>query len=86
VGSAAVSMSRFVAARAELCGVQLARDAQVDLSVGEVRESAIGVCLQVDPYDPERLTDRVRFADNDVNLQTTTLPVPGASDPVSDPP
>ena len=74
-------MSRFVVARAELCGLQLARGGQVDLADGEVREHAIGVCVQVDDYDLDRLG--VRFVDNGVNLQATSLPVPEPAAPAA---
>ena len=45
---------------------------------GDVFGSAIGACVQVDGYDVDRLTNDVRYFDNETNLQATTLPVPEA--------
>ena len=72
----ALSLNRFVVSGSDLCGVLLAQNGAVDLAEGQVRDNTIGVCLQVDPYDTDRLTAGVSFLDNGVNLQSTTLPVP----------
>jgi hypothetical protein len=48
----------------------------LELLDGEVRQNTIGACLQVDGHDTSRLTERVRFVDNGVNLQSTDLPIP----------
>ena len=74
-------MTRFVVARAEACGVILARNGQVDLSDGELSEHPIAVCLQVPGYARSRLFDNVRLRDNGRDIQETDLPVPEPSDP-----
>jgi len=81
---ASLSASRFVVARSALCGAQVALDGSMDLSNGEVRGSPIGVCLQVSGYDLDRLTGGVGFVDNEVNLDSTTLPVPETAAAVPD--
>ncbi|MCZ7686329.1 MAG: hypothetical protein M5U28_49210 [Sandaracinaceae bacterium] len=73
-----LGFSRFSIARAHLCGVQVAREGELDLADGEVAESAIGVCLQVEGYDVGRLTDAVRYRDNGATIEATTFPVPDA--------
>lgn len=72
-----LDLAAFEVESSDVCGVMLANDAQADLTAGEVRGQPIGVCLQIDGYDTSRLTNRVRFLDNGVNLDATTLPVPG---------
>lgn len=81
VGAAAfyggvLDMERFEVRRSDLCGVQVALDGQLALRDGVIAESRIGACVQVDGYDLARLTDRVRFEDNDVTIDTTTLELP----------
>ena len=83
---ASLSMTRFVIARSSLCGAQIADDGQMDLADGEVRGQPIGVCLQVGGYDVERLTSGVVFADNEVNLQSTELPIPNAAEMIPEGP
>jgi hypothetical protein len=75
-GQARMQMSRFVIVGSALCGVWLGAEGELDLSDGVVRDQPIGLCLQNDGYDTARLTDRVHFVDNGVNLQATDLPVP----------
>lgn len=78
-----LGFSRFSIARAHLCGVQVAREGELDLADGEVAESAIGVCLQVEGYDVGRLTDAVRYRDNGATIEATTFPVPTPTDPIA---
>lgn len=78
-----LGFSRFSIARAHLCGVQVAREGELDLAHGEVAESAIGVCLQVEGYDVGRLTDAVRYRDNGATIEATTFPVPTPTDPIA---
>jgi hypothetical protein len=49
---------------------------QLDLQEGTVSGSAIGACVQIDGYDVGRLSNAVRYEDNDTNLESTSLPVP----------
>jgi len=79
-----IQMSRFSLRDSTVCGVHIAEGTEMDISDGAIVGHAIGACLQVDGYDPDRLTDRV-FYDNAVNLQTTDLPVPATTeDPIAD--
>ncbi len=66
----------FRVAASDLCGVQLADLGGLDLVRGEVRDNAIGVCLQVEGFDVARLMADVRYTDNGSNLDSTALPVP----------
>jgi hypothetical protein len=82
---ASVQMERFASVGSAVCGAFVAEDGGLDLATGVVREAAIGACVQVDGYDLGRLTRNVRFADNETNLATTTLPVPRPFDPPAGP-
>jgi hypothetical protein len=79
---ATMDMSRFVLSQGKLCGLQVATDGQVDLLDGVMRDHPIGVCLQNEGYELDRLTNGVRFVDNGVNLESTSLPVPGLPESV----
>ena len=85
VGFAIVELERFIVDDAALCGVMVARSSSLDLSVGEVRGAEIGACVQIAGYDLDRLSDRVVYADNGQNLQSTSLPVPDVIDLPSSP-
>lgn len=81
-GDAAVTARGFTIAGAPLCGVQIAEAAGLDLSRGEIRDAAIGACVQIDGYDVARLTDDVRFVDTGTTIQTTGHYLPEPSDPL----
>lgn len=74
--SSPVTMTRFDIDSADLCGLQIAGAAGLDLMDGTVHGNTIGACVQIDAYDFDRLTNDVRYLDNEVNLDTTSLPVP----------
>lgn len=74
--SASITAEDFIIFDAHLCGVQLARDGEIDLRRGVVTESAIGACVQNDGYDLDRLTDQVVYVNNGRNLESTNLPIP----------
>jgi hypothetical protein len=93
-GGGQLGMRHFISTRADLCGLQIARDGGMDLfgdllvlgggrsrSTSEVSFSPIGVCLQVPGYDVARLTDGVVFRGNGTAVEATDLPVPEISDP-----
>jgi hypothetical protein len=80
---ASVMVDGFVIRDADLCGVQLAGESSLDLRNGLVREAEIGACVQVDGYDLSRLMEDVVYRDNAVNADTTMLPVPDPSAPIS---
>ena len=63
--------------------LDFALEGQVDLAEGEVRENPLGGCLQVEGYDLARLMTDVRFIDNDLNLDATSLPVPDPAPPAA---
>ncbi len=71
-----VSLDRFVLDDNELAGLQLALGGEADLVHGEVRGNLIGVNVQTDSFDVERLTMDVVYLDNGTNLDTDELPVP----------
>ncbi len=75
--SATVSATRFAVSNHFLCGVQLATGGQIDLHDGLVSGNAIGVNVQTEGFDLARLQDRVRFVDNQRDLDSASLPVPG---------
>ena len=78
-GTARLSLSRFLVARAAVCGVQVALDGELDLADGEVRESSVGACVQVSGYAFSRLSTNVVYVENGTNIASTELPVPDAS-------
>ncbi|MBW2464850.1 MAG: hypothetical protein JRH11_24585, partial [Deltaproteobacteria bacterium] len=75
---AQVTAMRFAVSNVSLCGVQIADEATMSLTDGEVRGAPIGACLQSDAQDVMDLQQRVHYVDNGSNLETTTLPVPAA--------
>jgi hypothetical protein len=69
---------------APLCGVMVAFGGALDLRGGAIRRCAVGACLQVEGYDVTRVTDGVRYEENDVNVDFTGFAVPeGISAPPS---
>ncbi len=78
----ALRMTRFEVRDAVTCGVIVLEDpvseapASIDLSMGIVAASSIGACVQVDGYNLGRLTDGVRYVNNETPLDNTSLPVP----------
>jgi len=81
--SATLLLSRFQIREAATCGVLVAEfpgdigTASVDLSEGVVSDSTIGACVQVDGYDVSRLNTDVEYRNNEQNLDSTMLVVPG---------
>jgi hypothetical protein len=75
-GGARLSATRFRTSDNDLCGLQMATGGEIDLATGEVSRNAIGVNLQIDGFDLARIQDGVVWRDNDVALDSTTLPSP----------
>jgi hypothetical protein len=75
--SGSLDVTRFEVRGSELCGVQVASGAALDLRDGLVHQADIGACVQVEAYDAERLTERVVYTDNRINSVFTSVPVPG---------
>jgi len=67
---------QFTVLRSALAGVQIARGGQMDLADGLIAENPVGANVQVSGYDHARLSTRVVYRDNDVDLDATALPVP----------
>ena len=77
---AVVDVERFAVERAQLIGIQLGRtetsEAQLDLRVGTVVRSQVGLNVQAPDYDFDRLLDRVVLEDNERNVDSAVLPAP----------
>ena len=81
-----VEMSSFIVTQNALCGLQLAHCAvegataplggTMDLHNGEVSYNSIGANVQTEEFDVNRLMDNVIYIGNEVNLDTSQLPVP----------
>ncbi|AKF09893.1 DUF1565 domain-containing protein [Sandaracinus amylolyticus] len=76
LGGGAVRGEALRIAGAPLCGVMVAFDGALDLRGGEIRGCSVGACLQVEGYDVARVTDGVRYEENDVNVDFTGFPAP----------
>ncbi len=81
-----VQMSSFIVTRADLCGVYVAPDGEMDLlgihplGLSEVSRSNIGACVQVPGYHLSRLDSAVAYVDNGSDFEGTDFPVPDVSD------
>ncbi len=78
---ASIDLQRFRIADHALCGVQLSQGGQVDLDDGVVEHNPVGANVQTDAFDVARLTRRVVYRDNGMNLDSTELVVPDSSPP-----
>ncbi len=76
MGSAAIEATRFRTSEGALCGIQMAAGGTVDLHLGEVSRNRIGANVQTVGFDLARLQDRVLYLDNEVELDSSLLPVP----------
>jgi len=74
-----VDIERFLIEDNALAGIQIATGGRIRARVGVVSGSPIGVNVQTPGIDPNDLSDRVLYIDNDQNLDASELPVPGAS-------
>jgi hypothetical protein len=63
---------------APLCALQVAEGGSLDVESGEIRENAIGACLQIEGYDVSRVTDGVIYQDNETHIDAIGGPVPPA--------
>jgi len=75
-----IDLSRFEVGDSELCGAMVTPGGALNLADGEIRNAAIGACVQIDGFDFASLMQGVTYRDNGTNLEATMLPVP---DPVS---
>ena len=77
---ATVTLDSFEITEADLCGIFVGDGGTMNLSNGVVSRSTIGACV-LDASTPlESLSVGVRYVDNDVNLDATTLPEPSVGD------
>jgi len=77
--SGQISIDRFRIAGNALAGVQLALEGEIDMRDGVVSDNPVGVNVQIPDYDISRLTERVVFRDNGINLDSDELPLPAAT-------
>jgi hypothetical protein len=70
----------FLVTASALAGVQVGPRGQMDLREGTVSSSPIGANIQAESYEIGRLSEQVAYKENDTNLDSRTLPVPGAPD------
>ncbi|MBW2462751.1 MAG: hypothetical protein JRH11_13960 [Deltaproteobacteria bacterium] len=79
VAGGAIDAERFVIEGAALAGVIIVAEGEMDLRDGTIRDSPIGLNVQDPAYDLGRVTDRVVFSDNSLNLDSSALPLPAAT-------
>lgn len=77
----AISLYRFRSTDNDLCGVMIAPRSSITLAEGEIARNPIGANVQVPDYDLSRLSDDVRYVDNDRNYDGAALPVPDDAPP-----
>ncbi len=82
VDSARVTAIRGLLSHNHLAGLQLAGQANLDLSTAEVSFNPIGANVQISGYDLDRLTDDVVYVKNDANLDAVELPLPDPTNPL----
>jgi hypothetical protein len=61
------------------CGFFVGDGARLDVDEGTVRRSTIGACIFSEAQDIEALARRLRFEDNERNLDAVSVPVPSVS-------
>ena len=71
-----IDIERFVVEGSALAGLQIARDGEIDARDGLIRNNPIGANVQVPDYDLTRISERVRYEDNDRGLDATDLFIP----------
>ncbi len=90
IGQGTIEATHFEIRGSVLCGVQVAPDpsamspptadaTSIDLHDGVIADNLIGVNVEVDGFDLNRLMDEVRYVNNQTPLDSTTLPVPQPS-------
>ncbi|RLB52842.1 MAG: hypothetical protein DRJ42_13720 [Deltaproteobacteria bacterium] len=79
LGGGALDAERFVIEEAALAGVIVVEGGDIDLRDGTIRANPIGVNVQDPTYDIGRVMDRMVFTDNGTNLDSSALPLPGAT-------
>lgn len=80
---AAIVMRTFRVEHSALAGLALTRNGTIDLFEGEVAFNPVGVNVDAEGYDLARLQNGVRYHDNELTLQSTSLPEPRSSDVIA---
>jgi hypothetical protein len=71
-----VTIDVFEIATSPVCGVMVAGDGRLSLSRGSVSGAEIGVCILVEGFDLNQVSDAVIYRSNGLNLDSPALPVP----------
>lgn len=71
----AVRLEDFTISDHPLCGLGVAREGDLDAVGGLVTRNQIGACVAVPDYAIERIMTDVLYQDNEINLDSATLPV-----------
>jgi hypothetical protein len=74
-----LSLTDFVSEDNALCGVAVGTDAEVDLERGLVTRNPIGANVQPPGYDLARISRDVVYRDNDLALDSSSVPLPTPS-------
>lgn len=80
----ALELRRFVLEEGDLCGLWIGVDCWVSAANGTVRRNPIGVALRDSDFPIKLISTRVRYVENDRNLDAATLPIPEPPDPLDD--
>ena len=75
---AAIQAERFRTSDNAQCGLQLASGGALDLHQGEVSRNPVGANVQTAGFDLVRIEDDVAYIENDLDLDSATIPVPEA--------
>ena len=65
---ATVNAENLQVDEAALCGVQVANDGQIMLTGGSIRNSEVGLCVQVEGFDLEAALNNVEFEGNGISV------------------
>lgn len=74
--SASMSISGLLLDSNDASAVQIASGGTIDLRVGEVTGNLVGVNVQTVGFDESRLTDRVEYFDNGMDVTNEATPIP----------
>ena len=77
-----VSVLRGVVSDSALVGLQVATGGTMDADLVTVARNPIGANVQTAGFDVERISRRVRYIDNDQNLDSAQLVVPQSDNPL----
>lgn len=79
IDGSSLRMSRFAIEECALCGVLVGENgASLDLEAGRLTRNVIGACVHSSDYGLERITTGVVFEENELTIDSRSLPVPMA--------